>query len=170
MNEIQMLLHRCPVNEARAQRRQPRVNSLWFWGAGALPERRAAPCERAWGDHDLLAGLAACAECVAAPRPADPGRWLAQPLCGRHLVLIEDLAIAARGADLPAWGAALEALDRDWFQPVADALAHGRIHTLQVHAGGGCGFSVSTRALRRWWRRVRPPAALFAELRAAPGA
>lgn len=36
-NEMQMLLYTHPVNEARAQRRQLPVNSLWFSGTGDLP-------------------------------------------------------------------------------------------------------------------------------------
>lgn len=39
-NEMQMLLYTHPVNEARQQRRQLSVNSLWFSGTGTLP---AAP-------------------------------------------------------------------------------------------------------------------------------
>jgi len=37
MAEVQMLLHTHPVNEAREHRGQLPVNSLWFWGGGALP-------------------------------------------------------------------------------------------------------------------------------------
>ena len=33
-NEIQMLLHAHPVNEARVARGEPVINSLWFWGGG----------------------------------------------------------------------------------------------------------------------------------------
>lgn len=36
-NEMQMLLYTHPVNEARAQKRQVPVNSLWFSGTGDLP-------------------------------------------------------------------------------------------------------------------------------------
>ncbi len=36
-NEMQMLLYTHPVNDSRAQRGLPPVNSLWFSGTGALP-------------------------------------------------------------------------------------------------------------------------------------
>ena len=36
-NEMQMLLYTHPVNEARAQRGEPAINSLWFSGTGCLP-------------------------------------------------------------------------------------------------------------------------------------
>lgn len=46
INEAQMVLHTHPVNQAREAAGQPTVNSLWPWGAGALPtdtHRPAAP-------------------------------------------------------------------------------------------------------------------------------
>lgn len=42
-NEMQMLLYTHPVNEARAARGVPAVNSLWLSGTGTLPPRTAAP-------------------------------------------------------------------------------------------------------------------------------
>ena len=33
-NEIQMLLHAHPLNEAREARGEPIINSVWFWGGG----------------------------------------------------------------------------------------------------------------------------------------
>jgi len=35
--ELEMALHQSPVNTARRERGQPTVDSLWLWGAGALP-------------------------------------------------------------------------------------------------------------------------------------
>jgi len=37
-NETQVILHNHPVNQRREQRGQVPANSLWFWGAGKLPE------------------------------------------------------------------------------------------------------------------------------------
>ena len=37
LNELQMLLHEHPVNQAREQRGEPVINSLWLWGGGVLP-------------------------------------------------------------------------------------------------------------------------------------
>jgi hypothetical protein len=39
-NEMQMLLYTHPINDARAARREPPINSLWFSGTGPL---RASP-------------------------------------------------------------------------------------------------------------------------------
>ena len=61
-NEIQMLWHIDPVNEAREQRGLPSINSLWISGIGKLADLDApeviqnASC--LCGSHPLLAGLA----------------------------------------------------------------------------------------------------------------
>ncbi|MGH6625528.1 MAG: phosphoglycerate mutase, partial [Burkholderiaceae bacterium] len=46
-NEMQMLLYTHPVNDARAQRGLPPVNSFWVSGTGALPP----PSARGTGGH-----------------------------------------------------------------------------------------------------------------------
>ncbi|MDH5571452.1 MAG: hypothetical protein OEY89_06780, partial [Gammaproteobacteria bacterium] len=38
LNEIQMLLHGMPLHQQRELEGKLPVNSLWFWGAGSLPE------------------------------------------------------------------------------------------------------------------------------------
>jgi len=39
LNEIQMMLHAHPVNQAREARGQPPVNGLWLWGGGEKMEK-----------------------------------------------------------------------------------------------------------------------------------
>jgi hypothetical protein len=58
LNECQMILHRNPVNEELSNQGQLPANSLWFWGGGRLPERRAAGLGAVLGDSNLLTGLA----------------------------------------------------------------------------------------------------------------
>jgi hypothetical protein len=38
LNEAQVILHNHPINERRAREGKAPANSLWFWGAGALPD------------------------------------------------------------------------------------------------------------------------------------
>ena len=75
LNEIQMLLHAHPVNEAREARSEPPVNSLWLWGAG-----RARKASSRW--HSVLAnepiamGLAMLARTRYRSLPASAEPWL----------------------------------------------------------------------------------------------
>lgn len=64
-NEIQMLWHTHPLNEAREASGQPRINALWLWG-GASPEQRSVKSEALISDDSLIS--AALAD--------DWGRWL----------------------------------------------------------------------------------------------
>ncbi len=61
-NEIQMLWHIDPINEARAQQGLPGINSLWISGIGKLadiqPPESLRGASQIYGEHPLLAGLA----------------------------------------------------------------------------------------------------------------
>jgi len=59
VNEAQMLLHGHPCNEAREERGELPVNSLWPWGAGRLPEiPGGTPYGALWSSHPLATGIA----------------------------------------------------------------------------------------------------------------
>ncbi|WP_255535909.1 hypothetical protein [Polynucleobacter sp. MG-27-Goln-C1] len=61
-NEIQMLWHIDPVNEERAQRGLPSINSLWISGIGKLADIQIPTLlknvNQIYGNHPLLTGLA----------------------------------------------------------------------------------------------------------------
>jgi hypothetical protein len=61
-NEIQMLWHIDPINEARAQCGYPSINSLWISGIGKLEDIHTPELLRnvsqIYGGHPILAGLA----------------------------------------------------------------------------------------------------------------
>ncbi len=142
LTEIQMLLHSHPVNAAREARGEPAVNSLWFWGAGRLPGRAQGRWKSVASEEPLALGLARLASATARALPASAGAWLEQAQQdGRHLVILDPV---------------LEALERDWFAPLAAALRAGRIGMLSLHVPDA-GFSVETVRgdLRRFWRRPK---------------
>lgn len=56
-NEIQMLLFDCPENQAREKAGKVPINSLWFWGKGALPTWQYWP--HISGEDNMLTNLAA---------------------------------------------------------------------------------------------------------------
>lgn len=158
MNEIQMLLNQCPINEARAARGALAVNSVWFWGAGSLTQPQQGRGEQGWsavsGDHDLLPGLADCIGARARALPADGEQWLQElPPHGRHLLVLDQLQLAACAADIGAWQQALSALDTSWFVPIANAVRRGVWSEVILHAGRSASVQMRRRALPRWLRR-----------------
>src|SRR5260221_6456535 len=142
LTEIQMLLHNHPVNAAREARGAPAVNSLWFWGAGRLPGKTQSRWKSVTSEEPLALGLARLASATARALPAGAGAWLEQsPHDGRHLLILDPV---------------VEALERDWFAPLAAALRDGRVGMLSLHVPDA-GFSVETVRgdLRRFWRRPK---------------
>lgn len=143
VNEVQMTWHAHPVNEARAERGLPAVNSLWIEGrvpTGDDPRTRAA------------ARIAARAPASAALR-VDAG-------AAGAIVVDARLHDATLAGDPQRWAAAWRALEADTFAAIVQAgdpwTAGGRI----VLAGdaGWRELDVSARPDWRFWRRPDPAA------------
>lgn len=68
LNEVQMLWHAHPVNEARRRAGRAAANGLWVWGGGDLPQRPPIPVQaRLFGGGPEIAGLARWLGCAHAP-------------------------------------------------------------------------------------------------------
>lgn len=156
-NEAQMLLHALPLNAQRASRGQPPLNSLWLWGAGALP---AAPqpgvgYTAAHGDDPILAGLARWAGTPLQPT-ATPAELLARRDAARPLVLLDTLRAPARQYDALRWRDALQDVERTWLQPLRRAIGSGRLQRLRITALGDAAsldLELTQRDRLRFWRR-----------------
>lgn len=74
LNEVQMLWHAHPVNEARRASGRPPANGLWVWGGGALPNAPEIAVRAVlFGGGPEIAGLARRLGLAHAPL-ASPGR------------------------------------------------------------------------------------------------
>jgi len=159
VNEVQMLLHEHPVNVAREARGEPAVNSIWFWGAGALPSRVEGRWRSLSADEPLAQGLARLSGARGLPLPASADGWLERaPEDGRHLVVLDALRLPQALCDAEAYLAGVQALEVRWFAPLLEALRTQRIGMLTLHAPDATeALSIETvRAdLRRFWRRPR---------------
>jgi hypothetical protein len=142
MNEIQMLLHEHPVNEARAAKREPVVNSLWLWGFGSSCQtvRAAWPC--LYTDDAWLAGL-----------------WRAH---GEQARPLDEFAHAnAAGVDgaVCAWSetsaGALQQAESRCFEPARRLLEACACNSVAIRSAG-CVITTGRRARWRAWRRNRP--------------
>src|SRR3989442_13391974 len=76
MNEAQMLLHEHPVNTEREARREPALNSVWFWGGGVIAAAKDRPFSTVFGHDPLAPGLALAAGIPARALPKDAGAML----------------------------------------------------------------------------------------------
>lgn len=153
-NDVQMVLHRSPLNAAREGRGQAAVNSVWFWGGGALP-RPDAVWTAVVTDVPVAAGLALAAGLplmqASPPHPPAMGRWLYVPAAG--------LEAPAREAPV-APQASMQALDGSCLAPLLAALRRGLLAAITVHLPRG-SYTLRRVDLWRFWRRL-PRTAPFA--------
>lgn len=172
-NEVQMLLHAHPLNEAREARSEPAINSLWFWGGGC---DRASGSMRSSGEpagpplagallqknydsvssDDVLAEMFAKAAGVSFSRW--PEQWRAEDCNGRQLLVWNGLRAALQRGDLALWRSALQQFETAYAQPLFQALRSGKIASLQLDVVASDSFSrVRLRRGDAWafWRRGR---------------
>lgn len=158
-NEIQVLLHGHPVNQARDEAGRPVVNSVWFWGKGALPGSLEKPYAALAATDPLARGLARHAEIPLATWPDEAFPKHA----GSLLTLADTLARPALYADEEAWRAALLALETSHLAPSLAALKSGRFQSLTLTALGeraSLELHLTRSDLWKFWRPGRPLAEL----------
>lgn len=160
LNELQMLLFNHPVNEAREQAGAPVINSVWPWGQGDAALR--APTAQLWADSPLPLALASQAGARAASAPAQlDAAWLAAQ-SGEALIWLDTLSGVLRYQDGYGWRQRLQALEADYFAPLAQALKTGQLGQLTLRSPGEAGFCAQLGAAERWkfWRSPRTLAEL----------
>ena len=160
LNEIQMLLHRHPVNEAREGRGLLPVNSIWPWGGGVLPANLTPYFAHVWADNALAHGLAAATDTPCANVPKTATEWLPAAQAGpHHLVVLDALRAPALYGDVRLWRETLLHLEKDWLVPLRQALSCSKISRLTLTAfdsGQAKSFSVSRTDLWKIWLRAQP--------------
>jgi hypothetical protein len=157
LNEIQMLLHVSPVNEAREARGELAVNSVWFWGGGRVPPAPEVTWQQIWSRDSLSEALARHVGVGHQVRPETALQWLSEAAPGRHLIVLEQGDTLCRRFDVEGWRAYLDALHRDWCLPLVEALQQRRLQCLSLLTESGEGLCLTPSTLRRrWWRRRRP--------------
>lgn len=157
LNEIQMLLHQHPVNEAREARGDMPVNSVWLWGGGVAPQSVGKIFGAVFANDPLALALAARSGARAAARPEAPGECLGND--EDTLVVQDALRGAAQYGDVYGWREGLQKLEASWFTPLLAALRSGRPGTVTVHAAGPAvtrSVTVTRMDLWKFWRGAKP--------------
>lgn len=165
LNEVQMLLHRHPVNEAREQRGLLPVNSIWPWGGGILPQRLRSHFSHVWANDALARGLALVADTACADTPKSATAWLqANQARSHHLIVLDALQNPSLHGDFTLWKENLLRLEEDWFKPLRHALSHDKFSRLTLYTfngGQAQSFSVNRPNLWKIWLRKKPLEAHF---------
>lgn len=118
LNELQMLLHDHPVNQAREARGDLPVNSLWLWGGGILPAVPATHIPVYACDSEARALGGFCGTRVH-PLPSHLERSLLET---EGAILLDRLAVAGQCGDAYGWRETMRSLEEDWFVPLLGTL------------------------------------------------
>ena len=161
LNEIQMVLHAHPVNQAREAQDRPAINSVWLWGGGVMPASHGRPFTGVWSDDALALALAGMCDITARTLPGDAAPIIdaAAGVAQRQLAVLPQLRAAACHGDLDLWRTTLAVIERDWFAPLCAALRRRRLAGLTLVALNSrmCRrYDIDGGDLWRFWRRLRP--------------
>ena len=127
-NEVQMLWHQHPVNDARDSEGLPRINALWLWGGSdASPAQPTSPA--------YIAHLLGRTETGT-------------------LTIDDRLTSASLAGDWSTWLAAMQALETDRFAPLLAALRSGAQNEatlLLSDAGRLAEWRMTRNSMRKFW-------------------
>src|SRR5690554_4032976 len=135
LNEAQIVLHNHPWNQARVERGLTPVNSLWFWGAGGLPDHVRSRHAAVAADEEALRALV-----VAAGARAEAPAAAFDPACAATLVDLRALRDLRLFADA-------------WLRPALAGVAKGKMDALALDLEDGAGYRFARSQRWRFWRR-----------------
>lgn len=158
-NEIQMLLHEHPINQARESRRELTINSVWFWGGGNMPQSTKSPYTHVWSDDDLPHAFALASNTNHSKLPVDAQVWLQTQISGNHLVILDALHEKAKYRNAYSWRDTLGDMEKNWFSPLYTALKKGKINQLTITAlneTASQSFVIKRSDLWKFWLITKP--------------
>lgn len=151
--ELEMWLHRLPLNAQRVARGQRPITGLWLWGGegeAAEPARAGHTLPGAWGDDAYIGAVWHLLGGRMQGLPAAAGQLLAEG--HERGIIVLQLGAEPAGA---AAGAPLAQLDAQWLRPACAALRRGALARLTLLANDRA-LTLERRGLLRFWRRRRP--------------
>lgn len=136
LSDAQVTLHQHPLNAERAARGLAPVNSVWFWGAGRLPDHVASLHSRIASDDEVVAAFAGLAGAAIQPLP---DAW--------EGVDASDVAFDLRHARR------FDLLCSRWLEPALADVARGRLRALRLVSDDGGTYLLRRSQSLRFWRR-----------------
>lgn len=152
LNEIQMLLHTHPVNQAREQRGDISANSVWLWGgSSAQPQHDyEAIIDAVYSDEEFIHDVAIVCDIKHKPLPI----LVDDKLLTHEAVLLiyTDQLVALRNRDVFSWFDYLKRFDQQVLAPLSNYLQHGKLGSLTLYSDT-VSMTLTKKALGRWWKR-----------------
>jgi hypothetical protein len=157
-NEFQMVLHQSEVNTQRRSQGKLPVNSVWFWGAGQMINPRDYACQGDSGNvfcnDPVVKGLSKNAHFEIYDLPHNIDELFMIKNNHNTVVVMDLLAESVRNADVYAWIDLMKLFEKEWLEPLFNALKRGQFDQLILLTPAGIELKVSRRNLNHWWKRI----------------
>lgn len=156
VNEIQMALHNCPLNEERLQRGEKTMNSIWFWGLGSLPGKVSAPWNHVYTDEEVVRGFSILSGASCHDLPDTIDTVIEQSAAEDDVLLVISFGLRHQQySDMKGWQDFVSYLEECWFERLLEALTDREIEELTLLTEHQ-QFTLSGKSLLAVWRRKRP--------------
>jgi len=156
-NEIQMLLFEHAVNQAREERGELPINSVWLWGGGHAVGELGRPYSKVFADSELVAAFAQAAGIPYDCMPVDAAQYV-DSKANELLFVAEGLRRALQYRNLHDWREELQRLENNCLKPLLAALRDGRIARLRLdvpQAGVSRRYELTRAAAWKLWQRPK---------------
>jgi hypothetical protein len=134
LTEAQMLMHSHEVNFNRENSGQQSINSLWFHGAGLLPELSNSKITSICSDHDMFKGLARHVKCDYLKVPDSVNEYAAYLLSCKNntvnLLHLSDLEHLINYTDVNIWLDKLTKVLNHWIYPLLKVANKNNINVI----------------------------------------
>lgn len=165
-NEVQMEWFAHPLNEARQARGQKPVNSIWLWGGAstAASPSTSQTASRYREVFNLPGWMTAYGQFANTRATACNAADVIAAAPRQGLLVLDALIEPALGGDWSYWLEHLHALEKDWFQPLLQALASGKLDRIKLIYSNSTQLNqaaASTYSLKKFWikptlKRLQP--------------
>jgi hypothetical protein len=139
-NEVQMLWHQHPLNDAREENNCPRVNGLWLWGGSQANE----------SSPDLFNLRTLASHLKTTHQTYDSSSN--EP--STHI--LDSLSTAALADDWSSWLHNMSVIDHDYLAPALAALDSGQLEVVNVILSDSTRlvhWSIARNSLRKFWAK-----------------
>ena len=163
MTELQMLLHSHPLNQQRETAGLMPVNSIWFWGGGALPVKRSSSLDVSiYADHEQAADMARYHGVPCQPLSQLTASQLEEPDSTQTLILDTSLVRAWLNADGAQLEQNLTRINHQWLAPLIEQVRAGQVAEVNILTEDGLQGSCNAQSVHKipharrdgWWRTV----------------
>jgi hypothetical protein len=149
VNEIQMFMHQHAVNQDRQETGLLPINSIWFWGAGELPEQSTGPAS--WYCDDELIKCFASASSIA----CDDCTGLKQRVFQNDSLVIDLSVLHAMKTNVEvSLEVLLRHIEENLFEPLLEAVSRQGCN-LRLRAGCRIDYAATPLSRFKWWSKPK---------------